>query len=55
MDIEAGKFKYDTHIQHTHEGSIGNLETAAVRSQMDAVLRSFNFEAVHAAIASLIK
>src|SRR6218665_799557 len=55
LEIEAGKFKYDTHIQHTHEGSIGNPGTAAVKSQMEAVVKSFNFEAVHAAIASLVK
>jgi argininosuccinate lyase len=25
MEIEAGTFKADHHIHHTHEGSIGNL------------------------------
>jgi len=27
LDIEAGNFKYDTSVHHTHEGSIGNLCT----------------------------
>ena len=55
LDIEAGKFTYDTKIRHTHEGSIGNLGTEKVRSQMDTLLASFNFEKVHAAIDSLLK
>ena len=53
LDIEAGKFTYDTHIQHTHEGSIGNLGTEQVKRQMNEVISSFDFEKVHTAIKSL--
>jgi argininosuccinate lyase len=53
LDIEAGKFTYDTNIQHTHEGSIGNLGTAQVKQQMNDVISSFDFEKVHTAIAML--
>ena len=54
IDIEAGKFTYSTHIQHTHEGSIGNLCTAAVREQMDKTLRAFPFSEVKAALDKLL-
>lgn len=54
LDIEAGKFNYDTTIQHTHEGSIGNPGTEKVKEQMNAVMRSFNFESVHKAINALL-
>lgn len=55
LNIEAGKFTYDTNIHHTHEGSIGNLGTEKVKQQMDAVINSFAFEKVHAAIDALLK
>ncbi|MBO9658218.1 MAG: argininosuccinate lyase, partial [Chitinophagaceae bacterium] len=55
LDIEAGKFTYDTLIQHTHEGSIGNLGTEQVKRQMNEVISSFDFEKVHTAINSLTK
>ncbi len=55
LDIEKGNFKPDTDIHHTHEGSIGNLENEAVKAQMEAVLKGFPFEQVHAAISALVK
>ncbi|MCG2614676.1 argininosuccinate lyase [Terrimonas sp. NA20] len=55
LDIEAGKFTYDTNIQHTHEGSIGNLGTEQVRRQINEVISSFDFEKVHTAIAALTR
>lgn len=54
LDIEAGNFKYDTNIQHTHEGSIGNLCTEEVKGQMQAIVTSFPFEKVNTAIEKLI-
>jgi argininosuccinate lyase len=55
MDIEAGKFSYDTNIQHTHEGSIGNLCTEEIKKQMEKVVSSFPFASVQSAIKQLIK
>jgi argininosuccinate lyase len=55
MDIEAGKFSYNTNINHTHEGSIGNLCTAEIKKQMDRVMQSFPFEKVKKAIDSLVE
>jgi argininosuccinate lyase len=54
-DIENGVFKPDTNIQHTHEGSIGNLCTEEIRAQMEAVIKQFPFEKVHQAIEALVK
>ena len=53
-DIEAGNFKYDTGIHHTHEGSIGNLSNKAIRSQMDKIIASFPFSSVQTAIEKLL-
>lgn len=54
MDIEAGKFTYDVSINHTHEGSIGNLCTEDINRQMYQVLSSFPFEQIRGAIAKLL-
>ena len=39
--IEAGKFTCDRHLQHSHEGSIGQLCTAEIRQQMLKAVDSF--------------
>ena len=54
LDIEAGNFTYDTHIQHTHEGSIGNLCTEEIKKQMQKVVDSFPFKSVNNAITKLL-
>ena len=55
LDIEAGKFSYNTSVNHTHEGSIGNLCTEEIKKQMQKVVDSFPFASVQSAIAKLIK
>src|SRR5678809_832518 len=50
MDIEAGNFKYDTSVHHTHEGSIGNLCTEEIKKQMEKVVESFPFKKVEASL-----
>jgi argininosuccinate lyase len=54
MDIESGKFSYSPNIQHTHEGSIGNLCTAEIKGQMQKVISSFPFLKVKKAIEVLM-
>ena len=44
LDIEAGQFKPDKHIHHTHEGSIGNLCNDQIQELMQGVLDGFHFE-----------
>jgi len=54
MGIESGEYNYTTNVQHTHEGSIGNLCNDKVEAMMNTVLRSFDFEKYHAAIEALL-
>ena len=44
LDIEAGTFKANHDIHHTHEGSIGNLCNDKIQALMEQTLKSFNFE-----------
>ena len=55
MDIEAGNFKYDTAVHHTHEGSIGNLCTEEIKKQMQKVFGLFPFSTAATAIKNLLK
>ena len=46
LEIEAGEFKANKNIHHTHEGSIGNLCNDKIEALMDKTLKEFNFERV---------
>ncbi len=37
LEIEAGTFSYSSEIQHTHEGSIGNLCLSEIEAKMEKV------------------
>lgn len=54
-DIEAGTYTPKMDINHTHEGSIGNLCNANIQHQLDQVLEGFQFEKVERAIKALLK
>ena len=54
LAIEAGNFSYDIHINHSHEGSIGNLCTEEIKGQFQKVIDSFPFKKVNAALTKLI-
>lgn len=54
QSIEAGSYQWSSQIQHTHEGSIGNLCTEPIKLRMEETLRSFPFESVQQAIRNLI-
>ena len=53
--IEEGKFEPELDVTHTHEGTIGNLCNDSVKSKMNNLIKSFNFEKVADAIQSLSK
>ena len=55
LEIEAGNFTPDKNIQHTHEGSIGNLCNDQIKGLMQEVLAGFSFEKVAKAQANLLK
>ena len=54
LAIEAGSFIYDTNINHTHEGSSGNLCTEEIKGQFQKVIDSFPFHKVQTALTKLI-
>ena len=55
LDIEAGTFRPDKDIRHTHEGSIGNLCNDRIASLMDTVLEGFDFQKMTDAEKNLLK
>lgn len=55
LEIEAGNFKPDKNIQHTHEGSIGNLCNDEIKAYKNDVLTQFNFEKVQLAERKLVE
>jgi argininosuccinate lyase len=54
LEIEEGKFQYSTSVNHTHEGSIGNLCTKQIAVAMQNAINAFDFENYHAAINKLL-
>ena len=55
LDIEAGNFRPNKDIHHTHEGSIGNLCNDRIAELMANVLEGFAFERVLNAEKQLLK
>lgn len=54
MEIENGEFKAPEKVEHTHEGSIGNLCNKEITSSFDKIISSFNFNKVNQAIEKLL-
>jgi argininosuccinate lyase len=54
IDIGIGTFVYDTKLNHTHEGSMGNLCNNEIKKQMQKVIDSFPFKSVQSAINKLL-
>jgi argininosuccinate lyase len=55
LAIENGTFTYSGPIQHTHEGSIGNLSLDRIKSNFENTKRMFPFTGIEKAIQELIK
>ena len=55
MDIENNNFQYNLQINHTHEGSIGNLQNYAINEMMNKVISRFNFNKVNQALQKLLE
>lgn len=54
--IEEGKFTADTsRLQHTHEGSIGNLCNTEIKAIMEQAMAGFHFEKAVKAIQMLLE
>lgn len=52
--IDKGTFAPGKAVNHTHEGSIGNLCNTEIEEMMGEVLSQFKFEKTHKAIAELL-
>jgi argininosuccinate lyase len=54
LDIEQGNYNPVMQINHTHEGSIGNLCLEDINRAMETVLERFNFKKVNEALKGLL-
>ncbi len=53
--IQEDKYTPDKSINHTHEGSIGNLCTQQIREKMNKIIDAYNFEKVENALTKLLR
>lgn len=55
LEIEAGTFKADKQLHHTHEGSLGCLCNDRIEALMQQTLEGFHFERMEQAEKNLLK
>ena len=55
LEIEAGTFNVDKTVQHTHEGSIGNLCNDEILRLKECIIEGFVFEKVNLAEKRLLE
>lgn len=56
MDIEKNDFTPDqSKVNHTHEGSIGNLCSSEIKAKMDKAVKNFEFEKTTECLIKLIQ
>jgi len=55
LEIEAGNFKPDKTVNHTHQGSIGNLCNDEISAYKNEIVHQFTFEKVKKAEYELLK
>ncbi|WP_207497259.1 argininosuccinate lyase [Aridibaculum aurantiacum] len=55
LAIEGGEFTYSTQLEHTHEGSIGNLCNEQIAANMKQAITSFQFNNYQKAIDELLQ
>jgi argininosuccinate lyase len=55
LAIEKGEFNPDKTVNHTHEGSIGNLMNTQITEAMNKVVGQFKFDVVAEAVNKLIE
>lgn len=54
-DVENNSFKTDMKLNHTHEGSLGNLQNEQIKAMMNNVISRFNFKEVNDALQQLLQ
>ena len=55
LAIDAGEFTPSTSLNHTHEGSIGNLCNDHIKALFEQTLSHFDFDTYHRAYKNLLK
>ena len=55
LAIEDGTYKPLKEVNHTHEGSIGNLMNKQISEAFEKVIQDFNFNKVHQALNALVQ
>lgn len=55
LAIEDGTYKPLKEVNHTHEGSIGNLMNKQITEAFEKVINDFNFNKVHQALNALVQ
>ncbi len=53
--IESGSYKAKREVNHSHEGSIGNLCTDNIKNLMNKTIQDFGFDKIHRSIKELVK
>jgi argininosuccinate lyase len=53
--IESGQFTWSPQLQHTHEGSIGQLCNKEIAAMMQQAVGQFEFDKVTAALNALLQ
>lgn len=54
-EIGDGTYTAPRDLKHTHEGSIGNLQTEEIRTRMQQEINAFGYDKVTAALEALLK
>jgi argininosuccinate lyase len=54
-DIDEGNFTYEITVQHTHEGSVDNLQNESIARMMADTISQFNFGKVNTALKNLLQ
>jgi argininosuccinate lyase len=55
LDIADGRYSPKATLNHTHEGSIGNLCLEEISGTMDKAVQAFGFDRYHKAISRLLE
>jgi argininosuccinate lyase len=55
LEIERGNFVADKKLNHTHEGSIGNLCNDRIEKLKTEIITAFRFEKMNQAVEKLVK
>jgi argininosuccinate lyase len=54
LAIESGQFETDGQVNHTHEGSIGNLCNERIEKKKNKIIQEFGLDEVNRAVQTLL-